>query len=226
MSDLLRNGVINESSEQSINERVVRIGVDLDEVLVQFIPAITKYYNTQFEASLSLDSYDGRDWSEIWQIEREGVNKVLSDFSKTGEFEKFEPIPGAKEVLEDLKKTGRFEFYLITARSQDQSQKTLQWINTHFCDIFNNVVFANSHGQNSSLPKKEKVEICKELKCSVMIDDLYSHLEKCIPFGIRGILFNFNGGYNWCNAYISNNKNNNLNHATSWKEIGSILINL
>jgi uncharacterized HAD superfamily protein len=204
-------------------KKIIRVGVDLDEVLVRLVIPLTNYYNKKYNTNILMTDYDGRTWDKIWGITGEQVNKVICEFSDTDEFSDLEPVPGVKESLLKLKKTKMFEFYIVTARSHRLYEKTYHWINKHFKkDTFSGFEFGNSHGQDTSYGKREKYEICKELNCSLLIDDDINHLIKCAKVDVTGLLFNFQGEYSWCNINIF--IDDKIKHVTSWGEIETHLL--
>ena len=202
--------------------RKIRVGVDLDEVLVQFCDEMTKYYNAKFSKTLGSSDYDGRQWSDVWQMTQDQVNDLIHEFAETEIFDSLEPVPGSIETLKRLKMTNQFEFFIITARGNHLNKKTHVWVKKHFDNIFTGIEFGNTFGQDKQSPKKrEKADICRELKCDYLIDDMKSNLKNCSKFNIQGILFNFLGTYQW--SGITPLSTEDIKHAFTWDEIEQIL---
>ena len=208
-------------------DKRIRVAVDLDEVVVQFVEEITKYYNKLFNKNLKLQDYDGRFWSDVWVVTQDQVNRTICDFSTTFEFANLLPIPGSFDTLKKLKDTGHFEFYIVTARGEQLQKATMAWIEKHFDGIFSGIEFGNTFGQDVTKIKKEKSKICEELGCIFLIDDMKYNLQHCNKRGIQGILFNLEEKYPWCHGISASSPTEEdpyLKYAKNWKEVENILL--
>ncbi len=160
----------------------MKIGIDCDDVLSVSIAAFRKYFNKKYDKDL----YYIR-WEEPGKLGLT-VNefyKVWEDFCKADEHKKMDPIPHSFEVLKRLNK--EHELIVITARSKQLKDPTVEWINTNFPNIFDNILLINEANKTNT---KTKLEVCKELGINLMIDDRLDNLLPCAKDGIKCIWFN------------------------------------
>jgi 5'(3')-deoxyribonucleotidase len=211
-----------------------KVAIDLDEVLCHFVPAITKYFNGLPTKEIGtpdilLSDYDGRNWAEVWGTTIDGVNQIILEFAKTEEFKCLEPVKGAFESILSMHETWKFDFYVITARALLLKDTTMKWLAQFFPGkefegtIFTQVIFANSHGQDSKQPISSKVEQCKIIGCRALIDDLPLNFENCRENSIITIAFNFYGLYGWTESLQKEFRSDYS--ARSWADVKDILIN-
>lgn len=145
----------------------MRIGIDLDECLAEFVFGFLNYYNnkhgTYFEAK-DFKKYEL--WSVIGGNRDDAINEVYQ-FYKTDYFKELPVIFGSKNVVEELKKFS--EVLIVTSRQNDIADKTTQWLDQHFHNKFSKIIFTNEWGKSGV--SKKKSEICKSLRLDFLIED-------------------------------------------------------
>src|SRR3989339_525084 len=80
------------------------IGIDIDDVLLHFTPALIEYHNHTYKTSLTYDQFKSPNFWEVWGGTKQESRKKVDDFFKTTYFRKMQPIVGAKEALFELRK--------------------------------------------------------------------------------------------------------------------------
>eukprot|EP00899_Mesostigma_viride_P010288 jgi/Mesvir1/19260/Mv10341-RA.1 len=173
---------------------VLRVGVDVDEVLGRFLYSLNEYCKETYNWNYSLSDYKVYDFKTVWKVNQEEANHYVHEFFKSNHFAQgIPPIPGAKSSLERL--STLCDLVVVTSRQHVIREPTLQWLDAHFPDIFSSVHFGNHyalHGQSRS-----KSQICKELAVDVLIDDNPAYAEECAAAGLDVLLFDWDLGYPW-----------------------------
>ena len=118
------------------------------------------------------------------------------------------PILWAKEKLLELK----WEWYklvVLTARIEEIFwEYTKNWINTHFEDIFDDIIFADHFHENH----KEKSELCIEHGIDFMIEDNYDYADGIAKVWVKTYLLE-KPWNNWQEDY-----HENIIRIDSWDE--------
>src|SRR3989339_79251 len=62
------------------------IGIDIDDVLLHFTPALIEYHNHTYKTSLTYDQFKSPNFWEVWGGTKEESRKKVDDFFKTTYF--------------------------------------------------------------------------------------------------------------------------------------------
>ena len=150
-----------------------KIGIDVDEVLAEFVSNFIAYYNNKTGQNLKFDDINSYDFFEYnkdaHEIFEELVQLQLGGFYKT--FNKFE---GADTYTKQLKDDGH-ELLIITSRIG--AKGTLEWL------VDNDITF-----DDVFLIKKKK-HIYKLLALDYVIEDCPTHIESSVNLGIKTLVF-------------------------------------
>jgi len=153
----------------------MKIGIDLDEVLADFLSSLIKFHNDKYGTSYSRDQFHSYRVYEIWGGTLDKAISEIHEFYNTEYFDNIAPIPGSLENIEILSKN--HELVIITSRQNDISEKTNNWINNHFQNKFSEVFFAD---HNAWIGKRAyKSEICKKHGMDFMIEDYLEFAAEC-----------------------------------------------
>jgi len=186
----------------------MKIGVDLDNVLSQSMPALIEFHNKNYGTNQKLEDFKTANFEEAWGGSLEQAIQKIDKFHKTYGFKNLKPIEGAKEVLEKLKKNN--ELYIITARTDDIKKDTEDWIELYFPNIFSKIYFTNQFSMgNKSIPKKK---VCDDLGIDVFIEDNITNVLECTSPNRKVYLFD----YPWNQT---NKLPEGVERVHSWKEI-------
>jgi hypothetical protein len=102
-----------------------------------------------------------------------------------------QPVPGALSALQSLKQ--HYDLQIVTARSDELMDQTKAWINKHFPDIFTEIHFGNAFSREGK-PPRSKLEICRDIRAVMLVEDQPQYSTQCAEAGIPVILF---GDYPW-----------------------------
>lgn len=162
-----------------------RIGIDIDEVVVEFMANFLIYSNKKnntFFTSEDVTNY--RLWeTKIHKSKEESIKEVL-EFQNSPYFDKIDLIEGAKEGLEEISKNR--QIYFITSRPEEIKDKTKSFFNKHFPKNGFNILYSGElYGG-----KLSKTEICKNLEIPLIIEDNPDYALGCAREGIKVFLLN------------------------------------
>jgi 5'(3')-deoxyribonucleotidase len=167
---------------------VIKIGVDIDEVLAPFLRTMLKANNKKPVKYVYPYVY-----REILGITEYESQKMVYDFYESEAFKNMKPIRGSQAVLSALKKTD-FELYAITGRQLRAEEQTFEWLDTHYPGIFTDCYLTNSFTRHEI----KKVDIARILSLNYMIDDSIDICKECQNEGITALNFVGHPIYPWC----------------------------
>lgn len=190
------------------------IGIDLDDVLLDFNTAICSYHNERYTPTYSRDSIRSFYLEDTWQCTREEAHRRILEFYETPEHRKALPVFGAKEALEELSQS--YRFLVVTAKPQYLETMTREWCQTYFPNVFQEICFTNLFGGKESHIKRSKGEVCQELGIDTFIEDAPHHALDAAQTGIPVLLYDapWNQGMKW---------HPNITRVYSWEEIAAKL---
>ncbi len=161
----------------------MKIGIDLDEVTINFMDSLNKFYHKKTGKLYKKEHYKSYNWWELWGCTREEAIAVEHEFVTSKNYEEMEPIENAIESINKL--VDKNELFIITSRPEKNKEKTLKWINKHLNRIKAEIIFSGDfHGG-----AKTKVEICKDLQIDIILEDNKDYALACAGAGIKVILF-------------------------------------
>lgn len=188
------------------------IWVDLDEVLAELLDFVLEYNDYKIWSY----TIDRNKVKEYYIHKMEGLDVTITEaiewFRKPmyDDIENCEMpvINGAKEKLLELKWQW-FTLVILTARIEEIFwDYTRIWINTHFPEIFDNIIFADHFHENH----KEKSELCIEYGIEYMIEDNYDYAHDIANAWIKTYLLE-KPWNNWQEKYHPN-----IIRIKSWEE--------
>ncbi len=187
----------------------MKIGIDLDDVLVQFLAALIKYHNDTYGTNLKFEQFHSYQFWKIWGgNKKEAIQKVY-DFYESPYFENILPVDGAQKTIQFLS-SKNYDLYIITSRPSDISKKTRESVQKHFPNCFKKIYFTNQYSKNTNPTKKK--EICDSLNVDILIEDSVEYALDCLNDSRK--VFLINQPWN-----IKKNTPEEIYRVDSWKEI-------
>jgi len=184
---------------------MIRIAVDIDEVLTPLLPSMLKWRKPKVRVP-PLHPYVYRN---IYDISEEESALMVREFYETEEFANLPVIAGSLECLTNLKQKSRL--YVMTGRQHIVRAKTEKWIEQNFPGIFTDVILTNSFTKN----EVSKAELCKILNIGLLIDDNLPVCYDCRDLKIGAINFIGDPVYPWCYENTFSMK--------TWKQVNDTL---
>jgi uncharacterized HAD superfamily protein len=164
----------------------MKIAIDIDDVLLQFVPTMIKYLNATYKTNLTVEEFVSYHFWEVWGGTREEAIQKVNDFHNTSYFDQIPPVTGALEAVQQLKKNN--ELFIITSRPYYMIPKTQKCIDHYFPNSFKEIHFTNQYSAEGS--HVTKGDICNKLNIEVLIEDsLQFALDSCVP-GRKVLLMN------------------------------------
>jgi uncharacterized HAD superfamily protein len=165
----------------------MKLGIDIDDVIADFIPALIVYYNNAYTANLTKDDFISYDFWEIWGGDVERAVRIVDNMFSDPQFCKsILPITSSFSSLLHLKSLG-FDLFAITGRRDTAIKQTEEWLTRYFPDIFAALYFTNAYCLNGKSEKKST--ICKAIGVELMVEDYPKHAIDCAENGIDVLLF-------------------------------------
>ena len=187
----------------------MRIGIDLDEVLADFMVTFLDHYNVKFKTTLTKEQFSYFDLTKNIQASKEELFVIFEEFYLTDHFENLPPVTDAISSIDKLSK--KHELYVITARTPNITEHTLKWVNKHFPNKFKYVHFAHNpyFGKKKT---KSKAEFGTDLGIDLLIEDNLDFATEAAKENIK--VFLFDAPWN-----KSKSLPKNIKRVKSWKEI-------
>ena len=162
----------------------MKIGIDLDECLTEYVFGFLNYYNNTHKTNFHFwEIKNYKLWELIGGTKEEAINTVYA-FHETNYFKELPVVFGAKNAVEELRKFS--ELLIITSRPNELINKTNQWLDQHFHNKFSNILFTNEWSKSGE--RKQKSEICKNLKLDFLIEDNLDYALNCSGYVRRVFL--------------------------------------
>ncbi|MCD6398532.1 MAG: hypothetical protein J7L08_01290 [Candidatus Aenigmarchaeota archaeon] len=184
------------------------IGVDLDEVISDTLPALIKFHNERYGTNLKKEDFYSYRFEYIWGGTREEAIRKVLEFYKSKYYNTIKPVEGALEGIKKLREKN--ELVVITYRPTEFKEITEEWLKRYFHGCFSKIYFTNFYSVNGTI--KKKYETCLEIGVDLMIDDLLKCSLDCASRNISVLLFN--QPWNQCKELPALVK-----RVYSWKEI-------
>lgn len=171
------------------------IAIDIDEVLSSEVDAIIAFSNQRLGQHLTYDDFKapGEYWGyyeRLWADSGEDPSQLFNEFlnseHKSGQVIRQQVL----EILKELKV--KYELEIITSRTNDFKEITLQMIEEFSPSIFNDIHFVELWNEPDL--KATKAHICKEIGAGYLIDDSVEHCNIAAEAGITPLLF---GNWGW-----------------------------
>jgi uncharacterized HAD superfamily protein len=208
-----------------MSEQKLRIGIDIDDVLIKSAELSIQLYNQEYGTNLTMEHwYDFDDPATYAQVWGSGDNSVLVKRVVSGladdRFIDVEPIDGAKAVLRQLNKEGH-ELYAVTGRSESIRKQTKFILDKNYQGIFKDeTLFFVDHFEHDG-QRVSKADVGLELGLTHFIDDFPAHASALARVGIKTILFS--PGYAWNRDGVDEDVKNAVVVLGEWRTIGEYL---
>lgn len=188
-----------------MNEKL-KIGIDLDDVVFEFINFSLKEYEKEFGKKILFEDLFSYNFTHVSHLDEKGMNDFFEKIINKKSTENLSLCIGAKEFILGLAK--EHKIYFITSRVFPEG--TLESLNKHFPNIDFELIFSSN--PYAKTRGKTKGEICNELGIDFMIEDSKEHSEICAKDGIKTFLLNKPWNQNV-------GEHENIIRVKDWKEI-------
>ena len=161
----------------------MKIGLDFDDVVFDFIGSLTKWHNEKYHRNDSVKDYKEFFWGPVWQTNREETIKRVDEFLESHRIQEVPPLSKAIESIKSLLKHN--DITVITGRPPRFKEKTKDWISYHLNERLEVIIAGEFHkGQAES-----KAVICNKNNISLLIEDAPQTALDCANSDIIVLLF-------------------------------------
>ncbi|MEI6352424.1 MAG: hypothetical protein WCO35_00605 [Candidatus Nomurabacteria bacterium] len=148
---------------------IIKIGVDIDDILLPFNDGFIKLVNKKLNTDFKIHNWSSRVLEDETKYSKEMIFELLDEFSFSKEAKEVTPIFGAIESIEKMNNLG-CELYAITARPLYLEKETKELIKKHFHNHFKEVYHLGSRKKGEYL-KVDKGIFSKEFGINIFIED-------------------------------------------------------
>lgn len=187
--------------------RKYRVGLDFDDVLIDFNTGLALFHNEQYGTSYKREHVTRWDFGNLWGCTTSEALRRMKEFVRSDHHVRISPIAGAVEAVSHLREI--CDLYIITARDDVLSHQTFTLMNEHFPESFKSVHFLH-RGDVNVLGTKG--EVCTSLGINIFVEDSLLNASHTGEAGIRTLLFDT--PWNQTGTLPSN-----VTRVFSWEEI-------
>ncbi len=188
------------------------IAVDVDEVLMPFVPSLLNYYNEKHNDSIPFEQFNSYQFWKVWGGTSENAARLVNEFFTTDLFLNQGPLPDAHSILSSL--TDQYDFVVVTSRQHFLRDHTQQFLDRHFPGIFKELKMGNHYGDEGV--KKSKPELCEEANACLLIDDSLDYVTHVASHDIKAVLF---GDYPWNREAYEEHLSASIRRVTDWSQV-------
>ena len=191
-------------------EDTMKIGIDVDDVLVGFEDALCTYHNHRFGTNFSSNNTINFDLSITFGRSEGEIQEELIDFYRSPYFKNMKPIPEAVTGIRALQDN---DLQIITSRFDSSIEHTNEWLARYFPNTFSRIHFTRHTNAYGDIRKEmfSKSEVCKREGISVLIEDSADYIKECASEKTHGIL--------WDKPWNQGDLPPHTTRVFSWKEI-------
>jgi uncharacterized HAD superfamily protein len=193
----------------------MRIGIDIDNTLTPTFRTIINYMNKKYNLKQNPKMSKEASGYDLFHSDFKSFFSDWKQFIKSKDHENMKPIKDSINVILKLSKNN--QIYIITARDHSQKIPTIIWIDKHYKNKFEEILFIDYYEEKHT-KKYTKGDLCKKFKIDVMIEDCTTEIKDIIKKNkkIKVFLFNNNNKYNWNREKINSKR---IKTVFNWKEI-------
>eukprot|EP00210_Caulerpa_lentillifera_P001499 g1437.t1 len=210
-------GSTHSASLKTTSEKL-KVAVDVDEVLGQFVVALNSFCKERYGMEHSVEDYYVYHFATIWGCTQDESSKIVHEFFESPHFHQLPLVPGAFEALSELQQW--CDLHVVTSRQNVIRDITIKWLSEHYPGIFTSVNFGNHFALEGV--QKRKSELCKEIKAEVLIDDNPDYAMDCASSGMHVILYNWGRSYPW-SRLGDKTRHSRIREVTCWSVVPSAL---
>jgi len=159
----------------------MRIGVDIDDVLIELQKEVARLYNKKYDNKFSFKDFTSSCFWTCMDVSKKGYFDMLKGFAGMDFLIEPPLVEDSQEIVNLLSKS--HNLFCVTARPKDIREITEEFLENKFPE-FEEVFFSGDvFGDSDS-----KAEICIKKKIDIMIEDLEDVALDCASKGINVLL--------------------------------------
>jgi len=186
----------------------MKIGIDIDDVIVDFCLPFAKFHNANYGTNWSKENLNTYRLEDLTGDTWDQMQEKMDLFVKEADFFNKKVDPAIVESIKTLAMV--HEIYIITGRPDHYRDGTIKWAQNNLNGLYREIFFVYGEAE-----KVDKWQFCVNNGIEVIIEDLPEFATKCNEAGITVLLFD----HPWNQGV----KGQNLKRVKSWPEIVRIL---
>ena len=186
------------------------IGLDIDDVLLDFIGSFVNFHNFHYGTRLTKNSFCTFNFEDVGGGSIKEARAKVDFYLSSPFFKKIPPLPFSREAVSFLEK--KYNLINITSRLDNSIDDTFEQISLYYGSAFKEIYFTNEWAQNG---RKFKQDVCLEKGVDLFIDDSLNNVLVCAPNVSKCFLF---GNYAW-NKFNDEKLPKNVFRVADWKEV-------
>lgn len=188
----------------------MRIGIDIDGVIADFVPSFLEFYNEKHGINIKVKDILHYDIHIAMGIDEKQLWKLMGEYWKTRYFNNIKPIKNSKKIINILKQD--HELFIVTARIPPLFEYTEKWLKQYFSNCFTEIFYTGDFNQKGEL----KSDVCKKHKIDILVEDSLKISNQCAEQGIKVLLFD----QSWNQI---KKLHENITRVEDWKETLAII---
>ena len=183
----------------------MKIGVDIDEIVTEFVRGYLELYNHKYNKNLKFEELFSYNLWEPLELDKQESIDLANEYYNTKNFENVSLVEGAEQGIKSL--NSDHELIFITARPEHIQEKT----KVFFKKIFPDFDFEIIYSKGVSGGKIPKCDLCEAQNVNIFIEDNKEYALECAEKGIKTILFD--------KPWNKDVDHENIIRVFSWEEI-------
>ncbi len=194
-----------------VYHKTKKIGIDLDDVVLDFNNTLMPYHNKKFGTNYQRDDITSFELMELWKCTRKEVLRRIDEFYQSEEHRHAEPVLGVRSALNLL--ASKYELHIVTSKPELLRLMTEEWLDCNIGQVIHKVHFTNQH---TDLFRKTKGEFCSDFGIEYFIEDSLEYAVNVASWGIPVCLYDVP----WNQGIVKYP----IKRVFSWMEILDILV--
>lgn len=164
-----------------------KIGIDLDDVVIDFNAGLCTYHNTLYGTAYGRQDIVQYELERLWGCTPNEAIQRVYDFYHSEYHANLLLVERARESLERLRENN--SLVIVTSRPESVQKLTIQLLERHFPpQFFEDIRFLGLyHGVQSR--RQTKGEVCRTLDIGVFVEDSFANAASVAREGISVLLF-------------------------------------
>jgi len=168
------------------------IAVDIDEVLVPFLPALGRFYTRKTNIKTKFPQKYSYHYAPLFNITENESSELVREFYESSFHANLRPIKNSKEIILNLSENNTI--VAVTGRQSYARDPTEKLLENIFKDCISDIIYCD-HFTDKSVSKGD---VCKNINAQLLIDDNKQACLDCLSMSIPAINFVGSPVYPWC----------------------------
>jgi uncharacterized HAD superfamily protein len=162
----------------------MKIAVDLDEILAEFVEGFLKYHNAVYNTVFKKEDFFCYSMWIPMKLEQKILIERVEEFFNSENYNYLKPVPGSIESVEKLSKD--YRLFIVTSRPHQQFNLTKDWIDRYFPEMFTSIHFSHNHYMGGKGITKS--EMCRRFDFGLIVEDSIEYAMECAENNVKVVL--------------------------------------